>query len=90
MVIRVRFEGPIKDVARAEGGDIEVDGSNVGHLVDALAVRYGPRFKEFLIDDETGEYKEGILILSEGRRMDLDTTLEEGQELVFIPAIAGG
>ncbi len=90
MVIKVRFEGPIKDAARSEGEDIKLEGTNVGQLIGALADRYGPRFKEFLIDEETGGYKEGILILSGGRRMDLETELEEGQELVFIPAIAGG
>lgn len=90
MIIRVRFEGPIRDVARTEGEDISVGGSKVGELIDALAARYGSRFKQFLIDDETGGYREGILILSGGRRMDLETELEEGQELVFIPAIAGG
>lgn len=90
MVIKVRFEGPIKDVARSEGEDIKLEGTNVGQLIGALADRFGSRFKEFLIDEETGGYKEGILILSGGRRMDLETELEDGQELVFIPAIAGG
>lgn len=90
MVIKVRFEGPIRDVTQTEGGDIELEGTNVCQLIDTLAARYGSRFKEFLVEPETGEYKEGILILSGGKRMDLDTALEDGQELVFIPAIAGG
>ncbi len=90
MVIKVRFEGPIRDVARTEGEDVKLEGSNLSNLIDLLAARYGSRFKEFLIDEETGEYREGILILSDGRRMDLETELTDGQELVFIPAIAGG
>ena len=90
MVVKVRFEGPVKDVSRTGGGDIELKGENVGQLIEVLASKYGPRFKEFLIDDETGEYKEGILILSEGKRMDRESVLRDGQELVFIPAIAGG
>jgi molybdopterin converting factor small subunit len=90
LVIKVRFEGPIKDVARSDSAEIKLEGTDMGQLIDALSVRFGSRFKEFLIDEETGEYKEGILILSEGRRVDLDTPLQDGQELVFIPAIAGG
>lgn len=71
---------------------VSVEGSNVGQVLDALTVRY-PGF-DMLVYDNEGHVPRHINIYVNSREIhDLDgveTTLEDGDQVAVIPALAGG
>ena len=72
---------------------IELPEGTVTNALDILDSKY-PGFKERILDDESGDVHPFISIFLNDNDIQyingLETTLSEGDELIIIPAIAGG
>lgn len=67
---------------------------NVAELIEALKQQYGRKIEEYLLNPLTGELQRGILILINGVNAlsmgGLNARLNDGDEVMIIPAVAGG
>ncbi|MFL2640591.1 MAG: MoaD/ThiS family protein [Dehalococcoidia bacterium] len=72
---------------------LEIPEGTVTQALDILDLQY-PGFKERILDDESGDVHPFISIFLNDNDIQyidgLETTLSEGDELIIIPAIAGG
>ena len=63
-------------------------------VIEDLTRQYGPNFREYVLDESTGDLSAGIAILINGRNAKsmggLDTSIEEGDEVFIFPPLAGG
>ena len=91
MSVTVRIPGPLRKITN--GADkVQLDGANLGALIGALEDEY-PGMKERLLD-ENGDlrYFVNLYLNNEDVRFlkGLDTSLNEGDEVSIVPAVAGG
>jgi molybdopterin synthase sulfur carrier subunit len=91
MSVTVRIPGPLRKITN--GADkVEVEGANLGDLIDAMENDH-PGMKERLLD-ENGElrYFVNLYLNNEDVRFlaGLSTTLNAGDEVSIVPAVAGG
>lgn len=71
---------------------VEAPGRTLRELIDNLEARY-PGIKEYLVNpEESGRLALGLAAVVDGEptNMGLLTMLDEGSEVHFLPAIAGG
>lgn len=93
MRLYVKFLATLYDLTGVLKTQIEVnDGITVRELLEVLSERF-PKLKQEILD-ERGELKPMYNILVNGRAVEwlngLNTTLKDGDEIVFIPPAAGG
>lgn len=96
MRVRVKFYGVLKTAAETEGLEIDFDSEVsvrqlVNKLVDVIA---RPEFETYLIDADMKDPRPNALILISGTEVGaldgIDTTLRDGDEIVFLPVAHGG
>ena len=94
--VRVKFYGVLKTAAETEGLEIDFDSQVsvrqlVNKLVDVIA---RPEFETYLIDADMKDPRPNALILVSGTEVGaldgIDTTLRDGDEVVFLPVAHGG
>ena len=77
----------------ATGGqaEVEVDGSNVGEALDAVFAAYGD-LRERITEDGTLRRFVNVYVSGEDIRFQqgLETSINEGDEVTILPAVAGG
>lgn len=86
MLVKVRFVGSL---ARKIGGEVTVeleDGTSLASAVRRVSEKYG--FGP--IDLEGGGDRGYVVILLNGRSQGPATKLKEGDEVSFLPTLAGG
>jgi molybdopterin converting factor small subunit len=92
----VKFYGVLKTAAETEGLEIDFDSEVsvrqlVNKLVDVIA---RPEFETYLIDADMKDPRPNALILISGTEVGaldgIDTTLRDGDEIVFLPVAHGG
>jgi molybdopterin converting factor small subunit len=64
----------------------------VKELIDHLSRLYGQKFRELVIDPQTGEFSltGGVYVSVGGRRVGMNDKLSDGDEIAFLMAMAGG
>jgi|Deesub1362A_J573_1020465.scaffolds.fasta_scaffold27774_2 molybdopterin synthase sulfur carrier subunit len=91
-MIRVKFPSAFTSITKERRIEVEADGKTVGELLDILFERYGSTLRERLMKD--GELVPFINIFVNGEDIrylnGLQTELKDGDEVAFIPAVAGG
>ena len=86
MRIEVRFYGTYKEAAGTSALNEDVaEGTTLGELLNLLTRRYGNAFGN-LAEASSG----GLIIHSGDVTRDLDQKLEEGANIVLVPAVLGG
>ena len=94
--VRVRLYGVLKAAAKIEELKLDLEtGSSirqlVSKLVDAVAQ---PEFETYLIDADLRDPRPNALIMVSGTEVGalngLDTSLRDGDEVVFLPVAHGG
>lgn len=91
MAVQVRIPTALRKLA--EGREvIEVEGSNVGEVIDNIRGQYAA-LAEQLVDDN-GKVRRFVNLFANDEDIrfldDLATELADGDELSIVPAIAGG
>ena len=90
MKVTVIYVSPVSDITHQKNEAVTLAGTTLGDLLEALAEKHGTSFKEAFTDFPTGGMLPGMAALVNGRRLDLNAKLEEGDEVAFVMAIAGG
>ncbi len=84
----------IPPTLRAEVGgarELEADGSTVAEVIDDLIERYPPLASQLLQDGELAPFVNVYLGGEDVRTRDgLDTAVNDGDQLILLPAMAGG
>lgn len=88
--VKVSYHGPFLDITRKREERVRLERSRARDLIEQLAGCYGGRFRDLLIDAHTGEEKRSTLLVAGGRRLELDTEFQGGEEVSFLTSIAGG
>ena len=94
--VRVRFYGVLKTAAKTDGLELDFDVAvTVRQLVNKLvSVIAQPGFETYLIDADLKDPRPNTLILVSGTEIGalsgIDTTLRDGDEVVFLPVAHGG
>lgn len=89
--LRLRYLPPLCDVVnKTEETVVAVDGISVQGLAEYCSLLYGWRFRELFFDSE-GRFTPQVLITVNGLvAEDYDWKLADGDELTFVPPVAGG
>ncbi|MEM2910605.1 MAG: MoaD family protein [Nitrososphaerota archaeon] len=73
--------------------ELHMEASSVRKLLDQLSERFGDAFKHRVLD-ENGNPKSFVVIYINGKNIQfaegLDTKLNDGDEVLILPAIGGG
>jgi molybdopterin converting factor small subunit len=84
----------IPPTLRAEVGgarELEADGTTVSEVIDDLVERYPPLAAQLLQDGELAPFVNVYVGGEDVRTQDgLETEVREGDQLILLPAIAGG
>jgi MoaD family protein len=91
MTVAIHIPTPLRKFTEDQD-TVEVEGSNVGEALEHLTERYPDlRGRLFTDDDEVRRFV-NIFANDEDIRFQeqLDTNLEDGDEVSIVPAIAGG
>lgn len=88
--VDVNLYGALKNIASE--ARMQVEGENVGEILDALVEQLGNQFKNELFSEHT--IKSRYLLLLNGRRVGKDETsqtqVSSGDKLLIFAPIAGG
>jgi MoaD family protein len=94
MVITVKLVGAFRGISGKSRFTLKLE--NIASLREAVKriVEEIPRLKRVLIDPEFQDPRPNALILVNGKEISvlngLDTALEDGDEVVFVPVVHGG
>ena len=91
--IKVRFLGPVRDAAGTSEDMVDIRGSTVGEVIDALVVKYGDKFRQEIFQPD-GNIKPSVKVLLNGSFVNstapLRDVVKEGDTVSFLPAMFGG
>jgi molybdopterin synthase sulfur carrier subunit len=91
MSVNVRFPSQLRCFV-ADAAEVSSTGTTVGEILDDLARQF-PTIKEHLCDPD-GQVRRFVNVYVNGEDIrfvaNLETGVEDGDEIVIIPAIAGG
>jgi molybdopterin synthase sulfur carrier subunit len=89
--MKVKFYSYIRDYTRCKEVDVK-DCSTIKELLCSLCNLYGKKFENSVYKDE--ELSNEVIILVNGRNIyfldQLDTSLNEDDEVTIFPVVAGG
>ncbi len=88
--MKIKYFATLRKITGKEEEDLNF--RNVRDLLNYLLEKYGDNFKQSLYDGNS--FKKGVIILKNGKNIiylnDLDTELDEGDEVSIFPPVAGG
>ncbi len=91
-MVRVRLFGRLSDAAQGQK-DLNIPAKSLREILEALKRSYGDDFAGLVLDEE-GNIKPFINIFVNNKHANqlqgLDTAVSDGDEVLIIPAIAGG
>jgi len=92
--VKIRVYATLKELFETSPFDIQTSARTVGELIDAISNKYNARFKELLIDQQSGKVQKYYKILLNGRDIDflngLDAKIENEDIVAFFPPVGGG
>jgi len=90
--VRIKYYGSFKDITNLSEEIFELKGTehNLKSLVAMVSKKYGSKFADIIINPRTNEYREGIVILFNELKGDLDQKIKDGDVISFLPMVTGG
>jgi len=90
MPVKVKIPAQLRAVTDGEG-EIEVEGTTVGDALDAVFAQH-EELRDRITEDGTLRRFVNVYVSGEDIRFrdGLSTTLDEGDEVTILPAVAGG
>lgn len=92
VTVRAEYQARFREITQVSEETFQLEQPLVSELATKLTHQYGPLMKALLIDQETNDLNtKGTLFLdSQGRRISMSDTLEDGEVITFMVGIAGG
>jgi len=92
--IRIYFFSVLSDITNKDEITLSIDNNpTVKKIINRIILDFGKKFGELILKNPN-EINDYILIAKNGKDIrtlsNLDTLLQDGDELSFLPAIAGG
>lgn len=89
--LKLHYLPPLCDVVnKSEETVVAMDGASVKGLIEHCSLLYGWRFRELFYDPE-GRFAPKVVITVNGLATnEFERKLADGDELVFVPPVAGG
>lgn len=89
--IKVVFDGLFIATPGLYREALSLDSPTLESVIQALAEKYGARFKDMLYDQNTGKVATGVTILVNGAQLPaIHSPLADADEVAFLFPIAGG
>jgi molybdopterin synthase sulfur carrier subunit len=90
--VLVKFFATVREVTGVKS--IELEAENIRELLQSLVQTYGNKFRETVLDTETGELKQFFSCMINGKRMELldgyETVLKDNDAVALFPPVGGG
>ncbi|MHA2351876.1 MAG: ubiquitin-like small modifier protein 1 [Candidatus Thorarchaeota archaeon] len=90
--VLVKFFATVREIAGVKS--IELEAGNIRELLHLLVQTYGNKFKDTVLDNDTGELKQFFSCMINGKRIELldgyDTVLKDNDVVALFPPVGGG
>jgi len=91
-MIKVKFFATVREVTGIRSIDLEAN--TIQEVLDKLMIKYGRKFIDTVIDEETMKLKRFYSCMVNGKRIELlngyETVLSEGDAVALFPPVGGG
>ncbi len=88
----MKFFATVREVTGVKS--IELEAGNIRELLLLLVQTYGNKFKDTVLDNDTGELKQFFSCMINGRRIELldgyETVLKDDDAVALFPPVGGG
>lgn len=88
----MKFFATVREVTGVKS--IELEAENIRELLQLLVQTYGNKFKDTVLNGDTGELKQFFSFMVNGRRIELlegyDTVLKDNDAVALFPPVGGG
>ncbi|OPY38458.1 MAG: molybdopterin synthase small subunit [Methanoregula sp. PtaU1.Bin051] len=92
MTVRIRFFARFRELLGAESMAGFKDGTNIADLVRSVTEKNREGYNA--IFDESGNFREFVILMQNGKRVDVSdagrTGISDGDEIAVFPPVAGG
>ncbi|MGD9396082.1 MAG: MoaD family protein [Candidatus Thorarchaeota archaeon] len=90
--VLVKFFATVREVTGVKS--IELEAENIRELLKLLVQTYGNKFKDTVLENDTGELKQFFSCMINGKRIELldgyDTVLKDADSVALFPPVGGG
>ena len=90
--VLVKFFATVREITGVKS--IELEAETIRQLLQSLVVTYGDKFKDTVIDENTGNLKQFFSCMVNGKRIELldgyDTVLKDKDSVALFPPVGGG
>ena len=92
ITVRAEYQARFREITRVNEETFQLEQPLVSELAMRITQKYGPRMEALLIDPATKDLNNNgtVFLDSKGRRICIDDTLDDGEVIAFMVAIAGG
>ena len=88
----MKFFATVREVTGVRS--IELEAGNIRELLQLLVQTYGNKFKDTVLENDTGELKQFFSCMINGKRIELldgyDTILKDADSVALFPPVGGG
>ena len=90
--VLVKFFATVREITGVKS--IELEANNINEVLQLLVQKYGSKFKNTVMEGETGELKQFFSCMVNGKRIELldgyETVLKDNDSIALFPPVGGG